>query len=403
MSQLISFQFRSFYAGIFILVAAMILGSAPNAGAQGKAAELKAKAEDLVRQSKMTEALPVIEQWIAANPDDALAHERHAFALIGKAIHVTDPAERKALRIQARGAFIKAQMLGNKANLLTAMIDSLPEDGSEGPAFSEDPKSHALTVAGEKAFTSGKIDEAIELYKQAAAADAKNYFAPLFVGDMLIKKDAYAEAETWYQKAIVVDPYKETAYRYSGTPLMRQKKYEEALERYIDAWITEPYSRLAMNGIIQWGQITGTKLGHPKVDVPEIKTGPDGKSTSTLNVNPLADDGSMAWMAYVTTRGVWEKEKFKKSYPTETKYRHSLAEEVEALRDVVKMAKSLKPKTKNPQFEMIEKMDADGVLEAFVLMAIPTRGIAQDHAAYLRANREKLRLYVKKYVVAPGR
>jgi hypothetical protein len=36
-------------------------------------------------------------------------------------------------------------------------------------------------------------------------------------------------------------------------------------------------------------------------------------------------------------------------------------------------------------------------------MAIPTRGIAQDHAAYLRANREKLRLYVKKYVVAPGR
>ncbi|MEQ1763320.1 MAG: tetratricopeptide repeat protein [Pyrinomonadaceae bacterium] len=396
-------QTRTGRLSLMLFVAAMIFVAAPHVSAQGNAAELKAKAEQLFSQSKMTEALPVIEQWIAADPDDALAHERHAFALIGKAIHVTDPAERKTLRVQARGAFIKSKMLGNKANLIAAMIDSLPEDGSEGPGFSEDPKSHALTVAGEKAFTSGKIDEAIELYKQAAAADPKNYFAPLFVGDMLIKKEAFVEAELWYQKAIVVDPYKETAYRYSGTPLMRQKKYDEALERYIDAWITEPYNRLAMNGIIQWGQITGTRLGHPKLDIPEIKAGADGKTNTTININPLAVDDSMAWMAYVTTRELWSKEKFKKAYPKESAYRHSLAEEADSLREVVKMAKSLKSEKKNPQIEAIGKMDSDGVLEAFVLLAIPTRGIAEDHAAYLRANREKMRLYIKKYVVEPGK
>jgi hypothetical protein len=47
-------------------------------------------------------------------------------------------------------------------------------------------------------------------------------------------------------------------------------------------------------------------------------------------------------------------------------------------------------------------MDADGVLEAFVLMAIPTEGIAKDHASYLRSSKDKLRLYVKKYVVTAG-
>ena len=327
------------FAVLLFLVAFV---ATPSVSAQGNAPELKSKAEELVRQSKMTEALPVIEQWIAADPDDALAHERHAFALLSKAIHVTDVAERKALRIQARGAFIKAKMLGNKDNLITAMIESLPEDGSEGPGFSEDPKSNALTVAGERAFTSGKIDEAIDLYKQAAAADPKNYFAPLFVGDMLLKKDAFAEAEVWYQKAITVDPYKETAYRYSGTPLMRQMKYDEALERYIDAWITEPYSRLAMNGIIQWGQVTGTRLGHPKLDLPEIKAGADGKNKTTINIDPLTADDSLAWMAYVTTRELWSKEKFKKAYPKAAAYRHSLAEEADSLREVAKMAKTLK-------------------------------------------------------------
>jgi len=35
-------------------------------------------------------------------------------------------------------------------------------------------------------------------------------------------------------------------------------------------------------------------------------------------------------------------------------------------------------------------------------MATPDRGIAADHAGYLRANRDKLRLYVVKYVVGRG-
>lgn len=388
-------------AALFAL--ALLLSGAVSSAAQDSAAELKAKAEELIRLDKMVEAVPAIEKWIAADPNNGRAYEHLGFALLGKSVHAPEPNERAALRIKARAAFVRSKALGNDANLITAMIYSLPEDGSEGPPFSESPRSHALTVAGERAFTAGKIDEAIDLYKQAAAADAKNYFAPLFIGDMYVKKEAWADAETWYQKAIAIDPYRETAYRYSGTPLMRQKKYDRALERYIEAWITEPYSRFAVNGIIQWGQVTGTRLSHPKLDVPEIKIGADGKANSTLNVNPLADDGSMAWMAYVATREIWRKEKFAKTYPNEKSYRHSAAEEADALRQVVKLAGTMKAKQKNEQFEMIKRMDADGVLEAYVIMALPTDGIAQDHAAYLTANRDKLRLYVQKYVVTAGR
>lgn len=208
----------------------------------------------------------------------------------------------------------------------------------------------------------------------------------------------FDEAEKWYQRAINIDPYRETAYRYSATPLMKQQKYDQARDRYVEAYILAPYDKLAVSGIVQWAQLTKTPVAHPKLSIPETTVGEDGKENTNINVNPLAADGSMAWMAYVTTRGDWKKTKFTKAHPNDA-YRHTVAEEADALRSVVSMAKTLKPKSLNPEIALIEKMDKDEVLEAYILMAIPDRSIASEHAAYVRSNREKLRQYVVKYVI----
>jgi hypothetical protein len=140
-------------------------------------------------------------------------------------------------------------------------------------------------------------------------------------------------------------------------------------------------------------------LGHPKIDITKTTVGQDGKENTAINVNPGAEDGSIAWIAYSATREAWKKKKFAKTFPNEGVYRHSLVEEADALRSVVSMARSLKPKTLNSQIAMIDKLDREGLLEAYILMAIPDRGIAQDHPGYLRANRDKLRLYVLRYVI----
>jgi hypothetical protein len=60
----------------------------------------------------------------------------------------------------------------------------------------------------------------------------------------------------------------------------------------------------------------------------------------------------------------------------------------------------LKPKTLNSQIALIEQMDKDGVLEAYVLLARPDRSIAGEHHSYVRSNADKLRLYVTKYVIS---
>jgi hypothetical protein len=57
--------------------------------------------------------------------------------------------------------------------------------------------------------------------------------------------------------------------------------------------------------------------------------------------------------SWFRTRSQWEKEKFKKIYPSEKQYRHTLAEELDALRSVVSTAKSTKPKKLNGQRKKI--------------------------------------------------
>jgi tetratricopeptide (TPR) repeat protein len=353
----------------------------------------------LFDQDKPVDALPLLEKLAVAEPDDADTHFLLGQALLAKGVQVADPSEKAKIRIRSRNAFILAGQLGKDENLVKAFVELIPPDGSSPGRFSNVAESEAATSKGEVAFTSGDLDGALGHYKRALELDPKNYYAALFAGDMYLKKNDHANAEVWYQKAISIDPLVETAYRYSATPLMRQRKFDQARDRYIDAWITAPYSRFAVQGMIQWGDATKTGLSHPKVEIPKVTIGEDGKAKTTVNISPLANDGSMAWMSYSLTREQWKNEKFKKTFPAEKNYRRSLAEEVEALRSVVTMAKSLKPKELNEEIATIDRMDKDGVLEAFVLMTAGDEEIYEDHIAYLKANRDKMRKYVLQYVI----
>ena len=362
--------------------------------------EAEAKFPELYSSGNLVDALPYAAILAKVHPDDPDIHVKYGFCLIGKSAVAKTDTEKAQLAINARSEFIKARDLGSQDNLVAAMIESLPRDGSSGN-FSPINAAQKFMERGEAAFASGKYKDALEAYQAAYQLDRDLYEAPLFCGDSYKQMGDYKNAEIWYQKAISLNPNRETAWRYSATPLMNQDKFDEALSRYIEAFIVEPYNRFAVNGLVQWGNVTGTQLGHPKIDVPKWEVGEDGKANTTINVNPLVDDGSMAWIAYVSVRNDWHDKKFKQTYPNEPEYRHSLKEEAEALRSVAEMAKSFsKDKKKlNPQILTIQELDSKGLLEAFILLAMPDKGIAQDHAEYLKDHRDKLRQYVREYVV----
>ena len=369
--------------------------------------ELKQKVADLIKQTKYTEALPLLERLIIVDPDNAETTYYLGSALLGQAANTKDPEARKAIRIRARNAFKRSKELGIREPNVSAMIESLPLDGADGADFSRNFEANALMGEAEGLFSQGKLDDALRDYQKALALDPKLYHAALFSGDVFMQKTDFAQAEVWYQKAIAIDPNRETAYRYSATPLMKQKRYNEARDRYVEAFIVEPYNRFARAGLIQWAQVTQTNLANPSIEIPTDVTFDDkGNAKVKLEAGALlgaSDDGSFAWIAYGGTRSIWHKEKFAKTFPNEQGYRHSLAEEAEALRSVLAAATAdKKSKTLSPSLTRLKKLDEQGLLEAYLLLARADQGISQDHPAYLKANRDKLRRYVMEYVLTGG-
>ena len=388
---------------------AVLLFCLPSVYAQtgNSLAELKQKAVALMKQTKYTEASPLLEKIVASEPDNAEMHYYLASALLGQAANTKDDATRKALRVRARNAFIKSKELGIPEPNVDALIQGLPVDGADAGAFSQNARANALMVEGEALFSQGRLDEAARNYQKALELDPKLYYAALFSGDVFMEKQDFAQAEGWYQRAIAIDPNVETAYRYSATPLMKQGKTEAARDRYVEAFITEPYSKFARAGLIQWAQITKTSLAHPEIDIPTNVTF-DEKGDAKIDLDASAllggkDDGSFAWISYGATRSAWHKEKFAKTFPNQKAYRHSLAEETDALRAVLALATADK-KTKNlsPSLAKLKKLNDDGLLEAYVLLARPDEGISRDHPAYLKENRDKLRRYVVEYILTGG-
>lgn len=368
-------------------------------------AEAKEKATELMQQTRYTEALPLLERVVIAEPNNARMHFFLGTALLGQAINTKDSAQRKALRVRARNAFIRSRELHIEEPVVEAMIETLPEDGAEGAAFSQNIRANALMIQAEGLFSQGKMDDALKNYQMALEFDPKLYHAALFSGDVYMQKEDFTNAEVWYKKAIEIDPTKETAYRYSATPLMKQGKTKEARDRYVEAFITEPYNRFTVAGLVQWAQATQTDLAHPTIDIPTSVTFDEkGDAKINLDANALlgGDDGSFAWISYGATRSQWHKETFSQKFPGQ-KYRHSLVEEAEALRSVITLATSdKKKKTLSPALVKLKKLNDEGLLEAYILLAKPDNGIAKDHSAYLKENREKLRRYMIQYVVTGG-
>ena len=366
------------------------------------------RAFQLYKDVKYTEALPLFEKLAAANPNDRDVIEALGLMTASQTAYLKDPEARKQARVRARQLLLRAQSLGADNALVKWMLESVvPEGGGDNSAFSTKKEVDDAMREGEQAFASGDLPKALEMYKRALILDPKLYEAALFIGDVYFKSAEHANAGEWYGRAIAMNPNRETAYRYWGDSLMKQGRLTDAGDKFVEAYLAEPYSRLSRAGFLNWGEKAHITLAHPQVDVPTDVTSKDKGTTITLDANILTknDKGgaAAAWMAYGIIRASWQTE-FAKQYPNEKTYRHSLKEEAAALRGAIEAVKNQKldPKNIDPSLQVLQKLEKEGLLEPFVLLALPDAGIAQDFQDYRRANLEKLRRYVKDYVLTGG-
>jgi tetratricopeptide (TPR) repeat protein len=401
---------------ILLLFSLALCAPPPARATQGaQQDEERERAFELFANQRFIEALPLFEKLSLKYPRDGEVITRHGFTIFANAqTNLKDPAQRAKERARARATLLRARdELGVKNDLLEQVVAAIPPDGSESASerFSENKEADEAMRAGESAFTKGKLDEAVKFYERALQLDPKLYEAPLFAGDLLTKKQEWDKAGEWFARAIAINPERETAYRYWGDSYLHQARLDEARDKFIEAVIADPYNGYVWrNGLAGWANRKGVHLGHPKIDVPTSVTPmKDNKMTITIDPKTLekSDDGRAAWMWYGLTRAVWttkEYEKFKKEYPGEKAYRHSLGEEADALRHVIEavreQTKKGEVKKLSPDLEQLLKLDGEGLLEAHILFARADDGVARDYAAYRKSNRDKLRRYLLEYVAS---
>jgi tetratricopeptide (TPR) repeat protein len=365
------------------------------------------QALELYRQHKLPQAAELWEKVIAKYPKDMGAHEALGASLLSRAATQTNPAKKTADRLRARAELLRAKELGDNSDLCKVLLSGIPEDGSD-TAFSSNKEVEAAMKHAEAAFAKADWAEAIKEYQRALELDPRLYLAAVDIGDSYFRLKKWDSAGEWFARAVAIDPNQEVAYRYWADALMADGKMKEAREKFIQGVVAFPYAKTSWVGLNGW--LTRNHLAYNKIQI-KVPQGPasDGKGGTVITIDPASmgkNDGGDAWMSYPLERALWKSEKFAKEYPNEKGYRHSLKEEVDALSMVATVFAEMQQKKKlqapDTDLVILSRLQAEGMLEPFVLLVRADDDIVRDYAAYQAAHRDKLIQFVDKYVVPPA-
>jgi tetratricopeptide (TPR) repeat protein len=366
-------------------------------------AALRKQALELYREGKFVDAMPLLGKLSETNPSDFVVKEHWAYCILEYSKTLTNPEQRRQARLQARTLGVEAKKQGDEGELLQVLL-SIPEDGSD-LKFSERADVDQAMKAAEASRAKGDLDRAREGYVHVLELDPENYDATVYVGDVYFSQQAYNSAGEWFAKAIKLDPDKETAYRYWGDALAAAGKNDDARGKYINAVVAQPYIRPPWTALRKWTD----RMNQPFNAIllqNKSSAGNTADKATKLDDQPLKEGNPEAagWSAYNATRQAWQQGKFKKEFPSETGYRHTLKEEAEALDAMVAVlapdAASLKKAEKlDPSLLALIQVDHEGLLEPFVLLNRADREIAQDYPAYRAAHRDKLYRYMDEFVL----
>jgi tetratricopeptide (TPR) repeat protein len=359
----------------------------------------------LFAEGRRLEALPLLEQIEQKAPQDSEVLVALAASLVEHAATLSDPGAIANERLRAKGLLQKAFDLGNTSPLqenLRQLLGELPADGVI--RYSADPAVQRAMNAGEAAFARHEFDAALREYAQALKLEPGNYYAALFTANTLDRQGDSHKAAEWYERAAALNPDAETAFRYYADMLAKHGDMLKARSMLIRAAVAEPYNKIVWREIRAWAIINHTAFNIVYLPIPRLP------KTAAGTAGP-AEGIAAAWRAFYSVKTRWRSGvSFHERYPRELTYRHSLAEESEALSAAAQTLQRLAAEDKgaqavsaDPIAPLLLRMYEAGLIDAYVLFSLGDDGIAQDYTAYRAKHRAQLEGYLDRFVMPQAR
>lgn len=356
--------------------------------------EQRQQATELVNQNRYIDALPILEKIMLSYPNDAELWAHFGIAIMTNASAITDAETRKTEQERGVKALTRAKELGTTNTRALHYLDEFRDGDVEDNFSNENPEVEKALREGEAFFGRGEYEEAFKAYERAHKIDPNNYEAVLFMGDCFYAQKKYKEAEPYFAKAVKINPNIEMAYRFWGDALLYQDKYDESLEKFLDALILEPFSRMSWDSLRRWAVRSESNFSLVRI----IPPGSEIVGSVKINENLLNEEnGTAHWKLYSKTASEQSAEK------AGLNQRYSLSDEIQAWRNVAQaVRKGIKDgNIKYPDQSLVNliKLDDKGLLEPYILLLRPQPTFGEDYADYSEKNREKLRQFVKEFIL----
>ncbi len=386
---------RSHLFTSLMLLFCLSLSFASSSFAQDKTlAQLTKEARELVDENRYIDALPLLEQIILSYPNNAEMWADFGIALVTNASTLTDTGERKKEMERGVKALQRAKQLGTENTKALYFLDQFEDFDGTDNFSNKNPAVEKALREGEAHFGRGEYDQAFIAYERAYKLDPKNYEAVLFMGDCFYAQKKYKESEPYFLKAIEIDPEMETAYRFLGDALLYQNRDQEALERFLDGLIVAPFSRMSWDSIQRWAGKTETDYSLVEI----IPPGNEAYGSLKINESLLkAENGTDKWKLYNETV------KAQMTSKAASKKDFTLVDEVRAWKKVADaFRKDIKNgKIKYPDQNLINltKLDDKGLLEPYILLIRPQDTFGDDYDAYRKQHPQKIKQFVKEYIL----
>jgi len=315
-----------------------------------------------------------------------------------------NPKQAQETEARGKSLLLEAQKHGDDSPLLITLLEKL--GNRDEPTMPAGPPTQAEAdfTQAETLFSSGKLLEALTFYKKALDENPQYYSAALYAGDSLFKMGNCPGAGIYYAKAIAINPDEEQAFRYWGDCLVKQRDASRAEEMYIKAVIAQPYQKTTRQSLKTFADDHHMMIAGPPIKLPARATAGKKPGDTNITIDPSLTSQEMSLaMMYSMNSASWQGDKFKKEYPDEKQYRHSLKEELEGVQGMLAVAKELKtPADKlSTSTKLLMELDGKGMLACWILLDDADNGIAMDYAEYRKDHRDLMAKYIAQYDIHP--